>query len=121
MSSMLSSRQFQVLNTLWESKQPLLVSEIVERSSIHTSTVQLALKKLVKLGYVSIADIIHSRNVLGRTYRPCITKDEYLEKISQEMHRSDSKKTSLVALVEEETNPEILLELEQIIQKKLNE
>lgn len=119
MSAMLSTRQFQVMTVLWESDHPLLVSEIVERSSIHTSTVQLAIKKLIKENYVSEAEIIHSKKVLARTYKPIITKDEYLKKISMAVTQSNSTKSSLVALIKQEEDPKVLLELEKIIQEKL--
>lgn len=119
MSNMLSPRQFQVLNILWESDHPLLVSEIVEKSSIHTSTVQLAIKKLIKIKYVEIADVVHSKNVLGRTYKPIITKSEYLATISKEMTQSNVSKMSLVALVKKEDDPTVLAELEEIIRQKL--
>jgi len=119
MRNMLSSRQFEVLTTLWESDHPLLVSEIVERSLIHTSTVQLALKKLIKIKYVAEAEVIHSKKVLARTYKPIITKDEYLKKISIAINQSKSAKSSLVALVKQEVDPDVLMELNEIIQEKL--
>ena len=119
MKKLLSSRQFQVLNVLWNSDHPLLISEIVTYSSIHISTVQMAIKKLEKLNYIEVAEITHSKNVLARTYRALITKEDYWNILSSEMKKSELADESLIALVEKEDNIDILIKLDNIIQNKL--
>lgn len=121
MRKVLTTRQFEILNILWEADRALLVSEIAESHQLHVNTVQAAIKKLIKIGYVEVADIVHSRNVLARTYKPVITKDDYLELISQEMGKPGFSEQSLVALVKKEDNIEVLHEIEQIIREKLQE
>ena len=119
MKKTLSSKQFEVLNVLWKSDHPLLVSEIVAISSIHISTVQMAIKKMEKLNYIEVAEIVHSKNVLARTYRAVITKKEYLDLICDELQETKWAQESLIALVEKEENPEFLIRLEEIIRNKL--
>lgn len=119
MKKTLSSRQFQVLNVLWDSDHPLLVSEIVAISSIHISTVQMAIKKLEKLNYIKIAEIVHSKNVLARTYRATITRKQYLDMIYDELQKNKLAQESLIALVEKEENPDFFIRLEEIIRNKL--
>lgn len=118
MKKILSSRQFRVMNILWDSDRPLLASEISTIGSIHISTVQASIKTLEKLKYVEMAEIVHSRNVLARTYHPLITKKEYLNIISSEMQKSELAKESLIALVEKEDDKETLLKIKEIIQGK---
>lgn len=119
MKKVLTSRQFEILNILWDAERPLLVSEISELHQLHVNTVQAAIKKLCKIGYVDIAEIVHSRNVLARTYKPVISKEDYLNVISQEMGNSDYSSESLIALVKKEENMEVLQEIEEIIRQKL--
>lgn len=119
MKTILTSRQFEILNILWDADHPLLASEIAELHSLHINTVQTVIKKLIKLGYVEIADIVHSMNVLARIYKPVISKEDYLNIISQEIGESHFSEESLIALVKKENNIDVLNEIEQIVQKKL--
>lgn len=119
MKRVLSSRQFRIMNILWDSDRPLLASEIATKGSIHISTVQASIKRLEKLEYVEVAEIVHSRNVLARTYHPITTKKEYLNIISSEMQKSELAKESLIALVEKEDDKQTLLKIKEIIQDKL--
>ena len=116
-NKILPSRQFEIMNALWESKTPLLISELAKICCLSTPTVQYSIKALVKLGYVEVADIVHSNKVLARTYKTLVTKDQYLKTISEQIGAS-SKSKSLIALITEETEWEILDEVEHIINEK---
>lgn len=69
--NMLTVRELEILNILWEKKQDMLVKEIVkEHPNISQSTVAAVVKKLYKEGLLEVGEIKHSGKVLGRTYRP---------------------------------------------------
>ena len=114
----LTSRQFEILNILWDAGRPLLISEIAERHSININTVQYGIKALIKMGYVEVAEIVHSKNVLARTYQTIITKEEYLLTISKELGNQKDSGIGLIALVKKENNWNILNEIEKVIEEK---
>lgn len=114
----LTSRQFEILNILWDAGRPLLISEIAQRHSININTVQYGIKSLIKMGYVEVAEIVHSKNVLARTYQAIITKEEYLLTISKELGNQKDSGIGLIALVKKENNWNILNEIEKVIEEK---
>lgn len=114
----LTSRQFEILNILWDAGRPLLISEIAQRHSININTVQYGIKVLIKMGYVEVAEIVHSKNVLARTYQTIITKEEYLLTISKELGNQKDSGIGLIALVKKENNWNILNEIEKVIEEK---
>ena len=113
-----SPRQFDTLNVLWEAERPLLISEIVKLSEMSVTTVQFSIKALLKKGYVKKADIIQNRTVLAQTYIPAITREEYLENISEELQGQLGAKIPLAALVEKEEDWKVLDDIERIIEEK---
>lgn len=113
-----SPRQFDTLNVLWEAERPLLISEIVKLSEMSVTTVQFSIKALLKKGYVKKADIIQNRTVLAQTYSPAITREEYLENISEELQGQLGAKIPLAALVEKEEDWKVLDDIERIIEEK---
>ena len=117
-NQVLTSRQFEILNILWDAGRPLLISEIAERHSININTVQYGIKALIKMGYVEVAEIVHSKNVLARTYQTIITKEEYLLTISKELGNQKDSGIGLIALVKKENNWNILNEIEKVIEEK---
>lgn len=116
----LPNRQLEIMNALWESSKPLLISEIAEQCSISTPTVQYSIKALCKIGYVEVADIVHSSKVLARTFRPVIKKEEYLNILAEKIG-TNANSIPLVSLVEKENDWDVLDEVERIIQKKRQE
>ena len=117
MKKTLSTRQLEIMNAMWASSKPLLISEIAEQCSIGIPTVQYSIKALSKIGYVEVADIVHSNKVLARTFRHVITKEEYLDTLSKKIN-TNTNYIQLVSLVEKETDWKVLDEVERIIQEK---
>ena len=68
----------EIMTILWESEEPIVASEIARRGdNLTVNTVQSLLKKLMKLGYIKVADIVYSGTVLSRCYTPVISADDY--------------------------------------------
>ena len=68
--------------------------------------------------HVKKADIIQNRTVLAQTYSPAITREEYLENISEELQGQLGAKIPLAALVEKEEDWKVLDDIERIIEEK---
>ena len=85
----LTKMDVRILEVLWESKEPLSYSQIVEvEPSLNVNTVQAQLRKLLKQGLIHVADVGYSGTVLCRNYEASCTKEElltanYLEELSQ--------------------------------------
>lgn len=114
----LTAKQLEILQILWENDHPLLISEISEKSKLNVNTVQYSIKALTKTGYVEVADIVHSGNVLARTFRAVITQEQYMKTISDKIGVKDQKSKSLINLIEMEDDWNVLNEIERIIKSK---
>lgn len=73
----LKQSELNVLNVLWNENQPLMSSEISKKGGLINSTVQLALRNLMKNGIISVIDVVVNVTALSRKYVPNITKSEY--------------------------------------------
>lgn len=115
----LSDREFDIMQILWLSEKPLLASEILKRhEGLNINTVQSVLRKLMAKDYIEVADIIHSGNVLGRTYRPLITADQYMIMEFKNILPSGAQRqnTFFAAFLDAtENKEETLQELEKLI------
>lgn len=103
---MIHPRELEILNILWGSDRALTSMDIVEAGKgLSQSTVQTVLRKLLKEGIVSVEGVVHSGNVLSRTYRPTeLSKDLVLKqyvKQYQEISNIVSKDEIIKALKEE--------------------
>ncbi|MDC7291833.1 BlaI/MecI/CopY family transcriptional regulator [Blautia schinkii] len=109
----LSSRQFEIMNILWESDEPMVASQILAMDkNLNINTVQSVLRSLSKKKFIELADIVYSGTVLARSYRPVISKGEYLQSLCNESSGSNS---ALAALVNQEKDIKVLEELEKLI------
>lgn len=122
--SILSKRELDVMNVLWEANKPLIASEIPKaNTNLSINTVQAVLKKLLRKGFIKIDDIVHSGTVLTRSYLPAITPDEYaLKYVKSEIFpfgKFLSKPQLVNTLFDDTENTDSLIEeLEELIQKK---
>lgn len=116
----LSDREFDVMQILWKSEKPLLASEIIKADAeLNINTVQATLRKLLTRDFVRVADIVQSGKVLGRTYAPILSADEYILSECQEILPSSShRNTFFSAFLEKSDNKEEALhELEELIRQ----
>ena len=76
---MLNQREYDVLNILWKSEEPMMSTDIVnEMKDLTQSTVIAVLRKLLKDNLVEVCGVTHSGKVLSRTYRPTEESKEVL-------------------------------------------
>lgn len=106
----ITNRDLDILNILWESPEPLTASEICQKNNDLTmNTIQAVLRKLLRNGFIEVADVVYSGTVLCRSYRPVMSSDEFaLSKITADYktYGKNLCKTSLVAsLLDIEDNP----------------
>lgn len=121
-----TKRELDILNILWESKEPLTTSQITQVCpELTINTVQATLRKLLKNGFIEVADIVHSGTVLCRRYRPTESQSSFVTtQFKEELQYLNTSipKTSLVAsLFEKEDDPEKALkeiaELEDMLKQ----
>lgn len=118
------SEKKEVMLVFWNSKDPLTASAVSEKEKrLKTNTVLVALRSLLKKGYIEVADIVYSGTVLTRCYRPVITAEEYVADELQSMQLNPLNFSTLnfveQLLKNDETN--ILEELEELIKRKKKE
>lgn len=127
MQIQLTKKAAHVLGILLEAERPMIASEIVASdASLNINTVQNVIRSLLKVGYIEIADIVYSGNVLCRSYRvtavarqSCV--QEFVSQF-QNLRKTIPAPVIFSALMEEETNNENLIkELEAMIAKKKEE
>ncbi|GHU61748.1 hypothetical protein FACS189418_1930 [Clostridia bacterium] len=119
----LSAKEKEVMNALWDSKSSMTGTEICKNNGLNINTVQAALKKLLKKEYIEVKDIVYSNTVLTRSYAPKITPDEYASIQLEEYYRSSGKKKSLANIVsylldEEENQADQIKELKKLLKAR---
>ncbi|MDT2688264.1 BlaI/MecI/CopY family transcriptional regulator [Enterococcus gallinarum] len=83
--SELTKAEYQVIYYFYELNQALTKHELLERLPIlNQNTTAAVISSLLNKGYLTVAEIKYSQNVLARAYRPSISyvdfiKDEYGE------------------------------------------
>lgn len=122
MKKNLSKNQLEVMKVLWDSEMPLVASDIAKRhGKLKLSTVQAALRVLIKEKIVEVADIVYSGTVLTRAYRPTISRDEYFSRTYRDITEGLSGVSLIASLINDETSLEELNRLEEILKNKKQE
>ena len=112
----LTNKQLEVMEVLWDADEPLKASDIVDRNkNININTAQAALKTLLKLNYIKVADIFYSGTVLCRCFAPAIEEREYLNSVLSSKPRGLSV---ISALISENADEAMLDELQKMIDDK---
>ena len=120
----LTEREMDVMRILWESKKPLVASDITKiNESLSNNTVQSVIRKLLEKGYIKVADIVYSGTVLTRSYTPVISKKELMiqQFVSQlRKEEVDAPIPSLVAtlLKHEKNEKEVIEQLEELLEER---
>ncbi len=122
MKKNLSKHQLEVMKVLWDAQTPLVASDISKRhDKLNLSTVQAALRVLIKEKIVEVADIVYSGTVLTRAYCPTISRNEYFSKTYRDISEGLTGTSLIASLINEETSPEELDRLEEIIRNRRQE
>jgi len=120
----ITNREKDVLEVLWDSDIPLLASDIPKiNPSLSISSVQLALRNLLSKNVIEVADIVHSGTVLSRSYRPLITKEDFIsnEIINNFMslNKAITTKNIVATLLKHEKNEsDTIKELEKLLEER---
>lgn len=117
----LSNREQDVMTVFWKENRSMTASGIVEANpSLSINTVQLAVKNLMKKGFIEVADIVYSGTVLSRSYRYLIRSEDYAAARLKELKES-TLNFSTLHLVEkllEDDKTDLLKELTDLVQQK---
>lgn len=119
-----TDRERDILDVLWASDKPLLASDIPKiNASLSISSVQLALRNLLSKKIIEVADIVHSGTVLSRSYRPLISKEDFIsnEVISKfaNLDKTLTTRNIVATLLKHEKNEsETIKELEKLLEER---
>lgn len=116
----------QVLNLLWDSEEPLTSTEIVKLCAGRTwkpSYIHIMINSLLKKEMIQIAGFKKTTKNYARTFSPTMSRDDWnLLQVKQEQQSTSRTLSHLfTALVEEETDPRLINELSQALEKRKRE
>lgn len=111
----MTKRENQVMSVLWNSEKPLSAQEIKsENENLSIYTIQQVLQRLLKMGYIRVAEVGQSTKVLMRLYAPVLTRPEYIQ-----FSLGYTNTGNLVShLIQDTTSLDELNQLEDLIQKQ---
>lgn len=121
---LLTGREMDIMKILWNSKKPLIASEITKKDeSLSNNTVQSVLRKLMDKKYIEVADIVYSGTVLTRSYKPAVSKkDLIIEQFINQFNKNEDSIPipSLVGtlLKHEKNEKETIEKLEKILEER---
>lgn len=79
--SLVTKKEFEVLQILWKSETGLTAKQICDKSpDLVLSTVQSVMKKLVKKNFLKVDEIVYSGTVLTRSYVTTLSEESFILK-----------------------------------------
>lgn len=120
----LTEREMDVMRILWESKKPLVASDITKiNESLSSNTVQAVIRKLLEKGYIKVADIVYSGTVLTRSYTPVVSKRDLMIQQFINQLRKEEVEVPIPGLVatllkHEKNEKEVIEELEELLEER---
>lgn len=118
----LTKRQEDVMNILWDAKEPIIASEIVKTGiDLNINTVQAALRSLIKKNYIEVAEIVYSGTVLTRSYRAIVKREEVPNETANEIRKALREEDVFARYIDEFDDSVLLAKLETIIEAKRKE
>lgn len=118
----ISEKEREVMLVFWYFKEPLTASDAAEKGNgLNFNTVQVAVRNLLKKGYIEVADIVYSGTVLTRCYKPTITAEQYAADQLQNIKLNTLNFSTLNLidyLLKDDEASDILDELENLIKQK---
>ena len=118
----LTKRQEDVMNILWDAKEPMIASEIVKAGTdLNINTVQAALRSLIKKNYIEVAEIVYSGTVLSRSYRAVVKREEVPNETANEIRKALREEEVFARYINEFDDPLLLEKQETIIETKRKE
>ena len=118
----LTKRQEDVMNILWDAKEPIIASEIVKTGTdLNINTVQAVLRSLIKKNYIEVAEIVYSGTVLTRSYRAIVKREEVPNETANEIRKALREEDVFARYIDEFDDSVLLAKLETIIEAKRKE
>lgn len=116
----LTDSEFQVLNLLWDSEEPLTSSEIVHLCKNRTwkpSYIHIMINSLLSKEMIVIAGFKKTTKNYARTFAAAMSREDWalLQVTQQQASTSKTLSNLFTALVEEETDEEVLDILSDIL------
>ena len=116
----LTKRQEDVMNILWDAKEPIIASEIVKTGTdLNINTVQAALRSLIKKNYIEVAQIVYSGTVLTRSYRAIVKREEVPNETANEIRKALREEDVFARYIDEFDDSVLLAKLETIRKSKV--
>ena len=120
----ITDRDLDILQIMWRHSGSMTASEICRQDeSLTINTAQAVLRKLLREGFIEIADIVYSGTVLSRSYKTAISEEEFAIKqmtLDYMEYGENLDKSSLIAALldlEPDTNRRVreIKKLEQVL------
>jgi len=74
----ITDRDLDILQIMWRHSGSMTASEICRQDDTLTmNTAQAVLRKLLREGFIEVADIVYSGTVLSRSYKTSISEEEF--------------------------------------------
>lgn len=126
MNKYLNQKEYDILCTILHAEEPINVPQISKlHPELTTNIVQPAIRKLLKLNLIEVADITVDRNNFSRRFRPTASATDIIRKMFADEYlvfsRLVSKQTLLNAITQIDQNPEKakneISEIERLLQE----
>lgn len=126
MTKYLNAKEYDILDMILHSEEPLNVSQILKlRPQFTSNIVQPVIRKLLKFKLIEVADITMDGNIFSRRFRVTESAPDTIRKMFQDDYIHFSKLVSgqslMSAMVEANDNPgqvmEEIGELEKLLQE----
>lgn len=126
MNKYLNAKEYNILSTILHSDEPLNVSQIMElHPGMTANTVQLSIRKLLKLNLVEVADITLEGNVFSRRFKPTAAAPDIIQKmfVDDYLHfsRLVSGQALINAMIQADNDPDKALQEIDELEKMLLE
>lgn len=129
MTKYLNSKEYDILYTILHAKEPINVPQIIRlHPELTANIVQPAIRKLLKLKLIEVADSAVDRNNFSRRFKPTESATDIIQKMFADEYimfsRLVSEQTLLSAITQTNNNPEKakkeISEVERLLQEYKN-
>lgn len=98
MTNYLTKKEHEIMEVLWDSEKPMLISEILvktQNKKIADNSVLPMIRKLIDRGYIKVVGNIQVAKTQSRFYAPSMTIDEYAAKQLQDLFKASNKQLNV--------------------------
>ena len=126
MTKYLNSKEYNILDTILHSEEPLSVTQILKvHPDLTSNIVQPVIRKLLKLELIEVAEIAVDGNIFSRRFKLAPTASEAIQKMFVDDYLQFSRLVStqslLSAMMQADDNPEKAMqeiaEMEKLLQE----